>query len=223
MKTGVLTPVQQSQYGTPIFIIPYKERTVRFITDYHRLNPKLIIKAHSLPIIGETMQKLEGYQYAATLDINREYYTIRLSPDSQDMTTIVTEFGKFRYNRLAMGMFTSGYISQTRVDELLGDIEGIKTYIDGLVLRNYCFTNHIEKLRIIFVRFRAAVLKDIAPRFSFGLKEITYLGYVITREGIKHDPKKLKGIMDLVRPTTITEERALICMLHYCRDMWPKK
>ena len=129
MKTGVLTPVQQSQYGTPIFIIPYKERTVRFIIDYHRLNPKLIIKAHSLPIIGETMQKLEGYQYAATLDINREYYTIRLSPDSQDMTTIVTEFGKFRYNRLPMGICALGNIYQSKVDKLLCDIRGVKKYI----------------------------------------------------------------------------------------------
>ena len=50
------------------------------------------------------------------------YHTISLSPASQDMTTIVTEFGKFRYNRLPMGMCTSGDILQDRVDKLLGDI-----------------------------------------------------------------------------------------------------
>ena len=41
LKIGVLTPVQQGQYGTPLFIIPKKEGTARFITDYLRLNQKL--------------------------------------------------------------------------------------------------------------------------------------------------------------------------------------
>ena len=54
------------------------------------------------------------------------YYTIRLCPASQDMTDIVTEFGKFRYNRLPMGMCASGDIFQANVDKLPGDIEGVK-------------------------------------------------------------------------------------------------
>ena len=45
------------------------------------------------------------------------------------MTNIVTEFGKFIYNRLPMGLCASGYIFQDKLDELLGDIEGINTYI----------------------------------------------------------------------------------------------
>ena len=72
------------------------------------------------------------------------YYTIRLSPAIQDMTTIVTEFGKFRYNRLPIGMCASRDIFQAKLDELLGDIEGVKTYIDDiLVLGKDRFENHI--------------------------------------------------------------------------------
>ena len=81
------------------------------------------------------MEKLEGFQYATALDLNMGYYTIRLSPTSQYMTTIVTEFGKLRYNRLPMGMCASGDILQSKVDELLGDIEGVKTYIGDNRLR----------------------------------------------------------------------------------------
>ena len=61
VEIGVLTPEHQSQYGTPVFIIPKKEGNVRFITDYRRLNQKLVRKPYPLPIIGETMQKLEGF------------------------------------------------------------------------------------------------------------------------------------------------------------------
>ena len=49
------------------------------------------------------------------------------------MTTIVTEFGNFEYNCLPMSMYASWDIFQAKADELLGDIEGFKTYIDDII------------------------------------------------------------------------------------------
>ena len=147
---------------------------MRFIKDYIRLNQKLVRKLYPLPIIGENIQQLEVFQYATALYLNMGYYTIRLYPDIQDITTIVTEFGKFRYNRLPMCMCAKGDILLVNVDQPLGDIEGVKIYIDDiLALRKYCFRNHIEKLIMIFGRLRAAGLKVNAPKCIIGLKEIT--------------------------------------------------
>ena len=169
----MLTPVQQSQYSTPIFITSKKEGAVRSITDYCSLNQNFFRNPYPLPIICETIQYLEGFKYATVLYINTEHYTIRLLPASQYMTTIINEFGKFRYNILPMGMCASGDIFQAKVDELLDDIEGVKTYIDDIpVLRKNCFTKHIEQLMIILCRLRALGLKFNAPKCSFGLNDI---------------------------------------------------
>ena len=82
------------------------------------------------------MQKLNGFQYTTVLDINMGYYTIRSWPASQDMTKIVTEFGQIRYNIPPMVMCDTRDIFQGKLDKLLGDIQGIKTYIDDIfVLR----------------------------------------------------------------------------------------
>ena len=109
---GVLTLVQHSKYSTPVFTIPKKEGTVRFVTDYHRLNQKSVRNLYPLPRIGKPMQQLEGFQYATALDLSMGYYTIRLSPARYYMLTIFTKFGKFIYNRLPMGMCDSGDIFQ---------------------------------------------------------------------------------------------------------------
>ena len=152
------------------------------------------------------------------------YYTIRLYPTSQDMTTIITEFYKFRYNCLPMGMCASGDIFQDNVDKLLSDIEGVKTYIGYIiVLIKDIFENHIVQMIIIFGRLCASGLKVNAPKCSFGLKYIPYLGYGITREGIKPDLKKVQWIMDIGQPATTTEAQALICMFQYYEDMWPRR
>ena len=91
-----------------------------------------------------------------------------------------------------MGICALGYIFQSKVDNILGDIEGFKTNIDDIiVLRKDCFIKHIKHLIIIFFRLFALCLKVNAPKCSFGLKDIPYLGYVITMEGVKPDPRKL--------------------------------
>ena len=169
VKIGVLNLVQQSQYGTPIFIIRKKEGTLRFITDYRRLNHKLVRNTYLLPRIGKNMQQLELLQYATALYINMGYYTISLSTASNDMTTIVTEFGKFRYIFIPMGMCALGGIFQVKVDQLLGDIKVVETYIDNiLVLSKEILSHYTEQQKIFFVILRAADLKVNYPKCSFG-------------------------------------------------------
>ena len=68
------------------------------------------------------------------LDLNMGYYTIRISPTSPYMTMILTESGKFVYNRLPMGMCASGDIFQDKEDKLHSDIKGFKTYINDILV-----------------------------------------------------------------------------------------
>ena len=102
--------------------------------DYQRLNHKLVRNPFTLPRINETLPQLEGFQYATALYLNMGYYPISRSLSSQDMTTIVTGLGKFRYKRLPMGMCASGDIFQANIDELLSNIEGAKMYIDDILV-----------------------------------------------------------------------------------------
>ena len=64
------------------------------------------------------------------------YYNISLSPASQYMTTIVTEFGKFKYNCLPMVICALGDIFQAKVDNLLSDIKGVNIYINDIIFLN---------------------------------------------------------------------------------------
>ena len=115
------------------------------------------------------MQHMEVFQYVTALDINMVYYNISLSLASHDMTTIVTENFKLDYNCLPMSMCASGDIFRAKLYKLIGDIEGVKTYIDDiLVFSKDSFSKHIEELRIIVGRFCAAGLKVNDPKCSFG-------------------------------------------------------
>ena len=68
-----------------------------------------------------------------------------------------------------------------------------------------------------------ANLKLNAEKCSFGLNEIDNLGYIVTPEGVKPNPKKIKAIQALERPTTVTEVHRLIGMVQYYQDLWPRR
>ena len=224
IKIGVLEQVQESEWGTPVFIIPKKEGTVRFLTDYRRVNGQIIRKPFPIPKIADTLQQLEGFKFATALDLNMGYYTIPLAECSKNITTIVTEFGKFRYTCLPMGMVISGDVFQSKIYDLIGDIDGVKTYIDDILcIGKGTFAQHINQLEEIFRRFQKARLKVNASKCSFGLKEIPYLGYIITINGIKPDPKKVQGILDLDKPKTVKKMKGFIGMIQFYRDMWKRR
>ena len=110
-----------------------------------------------------------------TFDTN----SFNLSSGTKDFLPVVTVtgFGKLRYNGLLMVMGTSGYIFQSKLYKLCSDIEGVKMYIDDiLVLSKNCFRKHIEQLIIIFGRLRVLHLKVNAPKCIFLVK-----GYYLPR------------------------------------------
>ena len=150
-KIRVLERVQESEWGTPVFIIPKKEGTVGFLTDFRKVNELIVRKPYPIPRIADTLQQLEGFKYATALYLNMGYYTIPLAECSKNITTIVTEFGKFRYTCLPMGMVISGDVFQSKVYDLIVDIDGVRTYIDNILcIGKGTFAEHLKQVEEIF-------------------------------------------------------------------------
>ena len=76
VKLEVLEEVHNNEWGSPTFIIAKKQGTVRFVSDFRRLNAKIKRKPYPIPRIGDTLQQLEGFRYATALDLNMGYYTV---------------------------------------------------------------------------------------------------------------------------------------------------
>jgi hypothetical protein len=80
---GVLKKANCSEWAAPTFIIPKKDGYVRFISDFRQLNLRIKRKPFPLPRIQDTLLKLEGFQFATSLDLYMGYYHIELGPFSK--------------------------------------------------------------------------------------------------------------------------------------------
>jgi hypothetical protein len=74
-KRTVLKAEGASEWASPSFIIPKKDMTVRFISDFREVNKRIKRKPFPIPKISTVLQEMEGYTFATALDLNMGYYT----------------------------------------------------------------------------------------------------------------------------------------------------
>ena len=146
---------------------------------------------------------LEGFQYATSLDLNMGYYHLELSPEFKELCTIVLPFGKFEYQQIPIGLCNSPEIFQEKMNKLFHDLDHVWTYIDDLLcITKGDFEGHLNKLEKIFQKLQRAGLKINAKRSFFVCSKLKYLGYWITRNGIKPMANKVQAILQIKEPKT---------------------
>ena len=227
---GVLKPIQESEWAFPSFIIPKKSKepgkpgTVRFLSDLRELNKRIIRKPYPLPKISTVLQELEGFKYATALDLNMGYYTLRLDPATSEICTIIFPWGKYSYQRLPMGACNAPDVFQAKMGTLFQDLEYVRAYIDDLlILSNSTFEDHLNKVGQVLQRLQEKGLRINAPKSTFATDEIEYLGYTLTRDGIKPQTEKVSAILALQPPSNVKQLRRVLGIIQYYRDIWEKR
>ncbi len=145
---------------------------MRTISDFRELNKGIVRKPYHIPKISTTLQELEGFTYATTLDSNMGYYTIRLDPTAAKMCTIIFPWGKYSYQRLQMGFAGSADIFHAEMGNQMATLEYVRAYIDNLlVITKGSLDDHLDKLKQFFIRLRNAGLKMNATKSVFCAQE----------------------------------------------------
>src|SRR5687767_1246538 len=168
------------------------------------------IKRHPFPIlkIQDMLHKLECFMFAPSLDLNMGYYHLLLNPNASKLCTVVLPWGKYEYLRLPMGLCNSPDIFQEKMSELMAGLEFARAYLDDLlIISKGDFNEHLDQLEVALTRLSEAGLKINASKCSFCQAELEYLGYWITRNGIKPTSKKVEAILKLTPPTKKKELR----------------
>ena len=186
VEWNILKKINDSEWAAPMFTISKPDGTLRSLADFRELNKRIKRKPFPIPKIQDMLQKLRGFMWVTAMDLNMGYYHIVLNPNARRLCTIVLPWGKYEYLRLPMGLCNSPDIFQERMGELMSGLEFARAYIDDLlVLSNSTFEDHLEKVEKVLTRLLEAGLKVNISKSDLARTELEYLGYWITREGIK--------------------------------------
>jgi hypothetical protein len=223
-ELGVLERQSGSEWALQSFIMPKKDQTIRFLSDFWEVNKRLVRKPFPIPKVSMVLQEIEGFFYATALDLNMGYYTIRFDPDASKICTIIFPWGKYSHKRLPMGIAGSPDIFQGKMLELMETLEYVKAYFDDLLcISKLSLEDHLEKLEEVLKQLCDAGLKVDAAKWTFCALVIEYLGYVLTRDGIKPRSNKVQAILAIKLPTGVKQLRHFLGMVQYYRDLWERR
>ena len=150
--------------------------------------------------------KLEGFQYAMSLDLNMGYYHIQLRKNARNLCTIILPWEKYCYKRLPMGGANYPDIFRQKMNGLFHVFGFIRAYIYHLlILTKVDCTDHVQKLEIILNKLKEKVLKCNMETYFFGKTKMEYLGFWVTRDGVKPINKNIAAITNM-KPTTSRQE-----------------
>jgi hypothetical protein len=159
-KLGVLERQPASEWASPSFIIPRKDRTICFLSDFWEVNKRLVRTPFPIPKISTVLQEIEGFTFATALDLNMGYYTIRFDPDASKICTIIFPWGKYSYKQLPMGIAGSPDIFQGKMLELMESLEYVRASLDDLLcISTLSLKDHLEKLEEVLRQLCDAGLK----------------------------------------------------------------
>jgi hypothetical protein len=103
-------------------------------------------------------------------------------------------------------------------------LEYVRAYLDNLLcISKLTFQDHLEKLEEVLRQLRDAGLKVNAAKSTFCALELEYLGYVLTRDGIKHQSNKVQAILAIKPPTGVKQLRHFLGMVQYYHDLWARR
>ena len=230
LQRGILRKVNRSEWASPTFIVPKKlnvgqdKPTARVVVDFRKVNEMIVRYPYPVPKIQHLLMTLEGFTYATSLDLIQGYHQIPLDDAAKKICTIVLPWGKYEYTRLPMGIKLAGDAFQQRMNDLLGHLPYVRCYIDDiLIVTKSDWKEHLKCITTVLELMGNAGLKVNAEKSFFGRRELDYLGYHISQEGIRPDVKKVEAIKALAAPKTRKQLRSFIGMVNFYRDIWKQR
>ncbi|GJY42015.1 reverse transcriptase domain-containing protein [Tanacetum coccineum] len=186
VRAGIVRPVKYPTYISNPVLVKKCDGSWRMCIDFKILNSACPKDYYPLPSIDCKVEAVMGFKYKCFLDAYKGYHQIQMAREDEEKTAFYTEQGTYCYMKMPFGLKNAGATYQRKDEkDLLADIAET------------------------FENLKAINMKLNPKKCSFGVEEGKFLGYMVTSEGIRANPKKTKAISDLTSPKTLKEMQSL--------------
>ena len=180
--------------------------------DHQKLNLLTKKDTNPLPKIDDTLDQLEGACIFSSLDMASGFWQVPLIGSTKEKMVFVCREGLFEFETMPFDLCNATSMFQRLMDVVLGNLlwECALVYVDDVNVYSASFDKHLVDLQWIFDRLSMTGFKLKLAKCSFGMRELLYLGYIISRTGFKPDPTKVQVIWTYSNPVHMEEVQSFL-------------
>jgi len=221
LALGMVRP-SSSPYASAIFPIPKKDekgRTVetRWVIDYRAINDLTVPDRYPLPVIEELLPKVSRARVFSKIDLKSSYWQVLMKKEDVAKTAFITDFGLYECVTMPFGLRNAPATFQRLMDRVLDGCTFAVGYIDDILLYSDSFASHLCHLREVFDRLRRFGLCVNPGKCTLAVKELLFLGYMISHGRIRADQNKIEAVQRYTRPKTVREVQKFLGFVGFYR------
>ena len=219
LEAGVIHP-SQSPWCNVVILVRKKDGTLRFCTDFRHLNTHTK-DSYPLPQIQEALESMVGLAHFSSMDFKSGFWQIKMAPESQQYTAfMVGNLGFYEFTCMPFGLCNAPTTFQCPMQNTLGELNltYCVIYLDDVIVFGRTEEEHLERLRVVFERFREFNLKLKPLKCSFFQSEIVYLAHHVSWRGILPSHENVRAMQEFPMSKTYTQVHAFCGLVgHYRR------
>ena len=194
---------------------------LRICIDPRDLNQAILREHFPLKTVEEVISDMPNAKVFSLLDAVSGFWQVRLDEQSSLLCTFNSPFGRYRFVRLPFGVKSAPEVFQKVISNMVADIEGAEAIMDDILVWGKDLEEHDSRLKCVLDKAREYNLKLGPGKCKFRQSELTYVGHLLTSEGVKPDPEKIRAVEAMERPTCVKELQTFIGFIQYMSKFMP--
>jgi len=165
------------------------------------------------------MDQLVGAEVFSKIDLRSGYHHIRVKAEDISKTTFRTRYGHYEYSVMPFGVSNAPGVFMEYMNRIFHPFldRFVVVFIDDILVYSKLEEEHAEHLMVVLRVLKENQLCAKLSKCEFWLREVSFLGHVISKGGIVVDLSKVDAVLWWESPKSVFEIRSFLGLAGYYR------
>ncbi|KAL0550473.1 hypothetical protein IC582_014992 [Cucumis melo] len=218
LDKGFIRP-SVSPWGAPVLFVKKKDGSMRLCIDYRELNKVTVKNRYPLPRIDDLFDQLQGATVFSKIDLRSGYHQLRIKEEDIPKTAFRSRYGHYEFIVMSFGLTNDPAVFMDLMNRVFREFLDtfVIVFIDDILIYSKTEAEHEKHLRMVLQTLRDNKLYAKFSKCEFWLKQVSFLGHVVSKAGVSVDPAKIEAVTGWTRPSTVSEVRSFLGLAGYYR------
>ena len=218
LDKGFIRP-SVSPLGAPVLFVKKKDGTLRWCIDYRHINKVTLKNKYLLLRIEDLFYQLKGAYVFSKIDLRSRYYQLRVKEVDVPKTAFRTRYRHYEFLVMPFGLTNAPAAFMDLMNRVFRPYvdQFVVVFIDDILVYSKDAQEHEQHLKIVLQTLREKKLYAKLSKCDFWLKEVSFLGHIVSAEGIRVDPTKIEAVVNWKPPRNVTKVRSFLGLAGYYR------